>query len=504
MKKIYVMLIAFFGLVMIALGLILQFNNKASFSPTFDANTFFLKNKEGLYAMFDVEGNRITDFIYDHASEFVSSSAVVSKDYEYGLISSTGKMVVDFGVYDYISSESIYFYVYDADNNQYLLDEKGKKIMSFGKDDVDVDSYDSNDFVIDKTDVYEIYSSLGKKIISLKKKGDSSIELERDSNSNVTDLVTFYYNNQNYVVDVDKGKILIEFDANEHYCIDDHDKENNRLILSSCDNSASSSIMVFKDYKLIYSKPFSECSSLRFTGDSAICDLNILLDENGNVVLSSLEGIAYYDSSSYAKRVGGFNSSVEFYVDNKLVNTIQNHNLSLFGEGKQLYDIYLLYDKNTNLYKFYNRDGSQLNGVGYKYADHFMYGNAEVSEDGTNYYMINTKGEKVTDNYAEISVWIDYDFNDNKLTYKAKDFDGNYILLHDSQEIFKGNRFIDQNDYIIIINDDDTYTLYSLKDRKNIATLPSRMLLYKHYFGYESGTKSYYYSYVNGQLFYEK
>lgn len=504
MKKMYVMLITVLGIVMVVLGLILQFNKKTFFNSTFNANTFFLKNKEGLYAMFDIDGNRITDFIYDYAFDFISSAAVVRKDNEYGLISPTGKMVVDFGVYDYISRESIYFYAYDADYNYYLLDENGKKIMNFGKDSVDVHSYDSNDFVIDKTDVYEIYSSSGKKIISLKKNGNSSEDLERDSNSNVTDLVTFYYNNKNYVIDINKGKVLFDFDVNEHYCIEDYDQENNRLILSSCGNSVGSSHKVFKDYKLVYSKPYDGCASLRFTGDSAICDLNILLDKNGNVVLSSLEGVAYYDSSSYAKRVGGFNGSVEFYVNNKLVNTIPNHNLSLFGEGKQLYDIYLLYDNNTNLYKFYNRDGSQLNGVGYKDADHFMYGNAEVSEDGVNYYMINTKGEKVTDNYESISVWTDYDFNDNKLTYKAEDFEGNYILLHDSQEIFKGNRFIEQNDYIIIINDDNTYTLYSLKDRKNIATLPSRMLLYKHYFGYESGTKSYYYSYVNGELFFEK
>ena len=89
-----------------------------------ESTSFWIRNNENLYAMFDINGKQLTGFDFTSvSSEFVNGTAKVkNKNEEYGLISSTGKMIVEFGKYDYISEHYAVYEMTDKEYNKFLYD----------------------------------------------------------------------------------------------------------------------------------------------------------------------------------------------------------------------------------------------------------------------------------------------------------------------------------------------------------------------------------------------
>ena len=134
------------GVIAISSGLIIMvfngFNSKNS-SQKYET-TFFLKNAENQYALFNEDGERLTDFIYTSHSDFINGTAEVTLNDEVGIINSKGKMTVDFGTYESITSKNGVYEARDKNSKSYIINGKGKVLYNL--EDAVLHTYINSDY----------------------------------------------------------------------------------------------------------------------------------------------------------------------------------------------------------------------------------------------------------------------------------------------------------------------------------------------------------------------
>ena len=78
----------------------------SSTSSSSSNNAFFIKEGSN-YALFSDSGNKLTNFDFTYAGNFVDGSALVKNSKgESGVINTSGAMVVPFGKYKYVYQEA--------------------------------------------------------------------------------------------------------------------------------------------------------------------------------------------------------------------------------------------------------------------------------------------------------------------------------------------------------------------------------------------------------------
>lgn len=88
-------------------------NNQNIVEKLNTTTAFFLENNESKLALFNEDGEQLTDFIFTEYRNFVNHTAVVWQGDQVGLIDENGKMIFDFGEYDYIFQRGA---LYDVSN----------------------------------------------------------------------------------------------------------------------------------------------------------------------------------------------------------------------------------------------------------------------------------------------------------------------------------------------------------------------------------------------------
>jgi len=180
------------------------------------SNTFFLKNDEGLYALFDIDGKNITGFDFKNVGSFVNGTAnVENTNKQHGIISTSGKMIVNYGLCKYLFREGPLYECADKDMNEIIMNSSGKTFLK-GKD-LEVISFIGDylyAIVEDKyKEEYTVYDYNGKALTSFPISNESGVR-SPEANT-IENFVSIFYNNTNYIFDISKSKLLVSFEDND-------------------------------------------------------------------------------------------------------------------------------------------------------------------------------------------------------------------------------------------------------------------------------------------------
>ena len=474
-------------------------NNNNNQDNIVESTSFFLQNNDK-YALFNEDGDRLTDFIFKHAFGFGNGSALVMNDSEYGIVDQNGKMIADFGKYESINTVAGLYKACDVDSNCYLLDGKGKILY-----DLKNITFDSkwfvNTFLLlkdNKNNKYIVLNYYGKEIITIpfnKKIDEDPIFV--DSNN----YMSLFYDKKNYILDGNTCKKIVTFDSNELYKFSSTD--NGVPILYSSDDNKNGYIAV-KDGKIINIS--SECETIRYSEKNYLCIKEgkpYFMDSNMNVgPLINKKQI--FDNKNYATSSEGYNAEVDIYKNGKKVKTVKCRDI--YSSGSITDEFYLLgtYSSsacNSDSFKFeyYNRDGEKVIDKSFADAKSFTDNNlAVVSDDEENYYLINRKGEKVSQDYSKILLRNGYYLVTRDNLQGVLDSEGK-VLLECEYNSLDISYF--RNDMYVKLFADGYKIIYNLTSKKEIIRSQDDLNLSLHYIK-SNGEKKQYYTY-EGKKFFE-
>lgn len=473
---------------------------------------FALENEEKKYAIFNVDGEQLTEFEFDKVDFFDAGSTVVKKDGKYGIILSTGKMSVDFGEYEDISylynAHALYRAKSKEDNKKYIIDKKGNRL--YNADDVKLSEFDLiNSFTLVKNEAankYILVNLDGKEFFNVPLTGDEKIYYSGDSEYGILS-----YNGKSYLLDIENGKEILNLDTNKsNYCIDKKSEDGKTIIIKLCSVTGFDKY----DYKLVVDgkliEDVNDCDSISMLGGEKLaCTINnkkYLLDDNYKKSLEITHG-AFSSEKNYAKENSEGNNNVDFYVDGKLVKNIPCR--TLYNSGYALGGLYTLSTYGSRACgiehgrkELYDSNGNKIVDKYFSSIETFdENGYAIVSEDGNNYYLINTKAEKVSDIYDSIY----YDDGvylvkkDNKVGYLDKKLNKLLDCVYEHGMSMTSS----QDKKYVALKKDGTIMVYNLSDQKEVLKTDQEVNLKRDYIYASKDNIGQYYSYTTGKMFHE-
>lgn len=485
-------------LVLFIIKFISMGTNKKIIDPEV-STSFFIKNKDNKYAMFNEKGKKLTDFIYDSVEGLYNGVAKVKdKDGKVAILNEKGKYVVKPGKYKEITQNGGLFKVEEKENTYSLLNSKGKKIIKSSAFDIKSNSYVYDTTVVLNKDKYVVYTYNGKKVYSFKVKENEENQIA-PTTSSYKEYTSVFYDGLTIIFNSNTGKILTKIKDDEQYCINNTNEDGSIISLNTCvtwyASSENTKFKILENGKL--KSKDNECDSVTLNGESLVCTKNEvghLLDKKWKILNTDLSLMSYKNSNNYAVKVG---NDVQILRNGKVVKTIENAILSDKGYTENGY--YLVYKDNE--YTFYNSKGKELFGKKFKRAITFDSNNlSRVSEDGEKYYFINTKGKKVGE-YIDSSYQVkDYYIitKDGKKGIMNKN--GKIVInaIYDNVEIKNNN-----DDYYAFVKKDDEYRLIDLRNKKEVLKTSVTPSFLDHYLKIESDNKTTYYTYSGKKLFEE-
>ena len=457
------------------------------------SNAFYIYNGSS-YALFSTEGKQLTDFIFEDDEEFYNHvAAVENEDGEYAIIKDNGEYVTKFGEYEYIYQDGTLFTLKDSDGIKYMNSE-GKNI----------DVVDGKRYSITKPDSQEY-------IYLLKNDKDKEVRV-LDYEGKLLDTLEMYddlYTNDGMLTagaSVSKSKIYgTLYYGGNYYLYNLKTKErimtSDNAIYISVDNGDGSIVVIKKEagdndiYTFLYDgkEKFTitedVCKDFSIIDGGFVCKdyLLKLVDNNGKVVANNVK--AYFDLNHYVKYDDG---NYNFYSDGKEV--LSSNFLSLTDDLQNV--AYIVKNRRTYTYDYYDKNGEKMNSTSYSSAGEFDENNiAIVKEKGGAIYLVDTKFNKVSDDYDKIS---------SKGFYYEGTKDGIYYLLKkDGTVALKEYNKSTVTDDKLLIEYDNKTVIYDSETLKQLVEIDANDVIVDDYYAYVTiNGKKNYYSYENGKLFY--
>ena len=532
------------GVVVVIVGFIfstfvLNHNDKNTGSSTtvkslLDTNAFFIKsNTVDKYALFNIDGDRITDFIYDDVNNFYNGTALVKKDNKYGLINTQGKTVVDYDKYDYISTNSGGLYLVSNDKGDYLIDAKGKQVYTYKADTGEHNSFFGTvlySYAIDENKII-VFNYTGKKM------KEYTLNKEANSKGLFADALDDYFgdwNNQyssiyydgyltifdnNKFTEVFNGKVdypyvlkLVAYDGQTFILgpvtYSDADYGRNRKIAMVYNNKFAD-----LEYESITSGQMGNGTDY-LKGKSLADNKDYYIKKDGSKwVLASNTYVL--SENDYAISPSSSNTYVEFYSDGKKSSKIENAYLNDTGiKGN-----YLVHLKNDN-YKltWYDRNGNRVLAKSYGKLSLLDENNRATASDekDSKEYLIDEKGNKISDEYDDIRLIHDYD-SDSKVPtdYYSVELDGKCGVIDkngnkiidlkyaDRLDTVSRVKVLDKDNIVVCANiDNEMMECYSTKKGVIISGKKYTISMEKNYIKYvDDKTKKIEYYAFNGKKF---
>lgn len=479
--------------IIVCLGLSIFFINK-NFNKS-DKMVFFLKNENGNYALFNYDGKRLTDFIYTSVSEFENNAAKVRTDKQVGIISSSGKMLVPFDDYDDIYKISTGLYETSNDNGRYLINETGKVLYNISESKLTTYTDIHNLFLITMSNKYIYLNENGKKIIEIPIVKDT----DKPTISVKDDFVSIFYNAKNYIINIESAKEIAVINSDILFCINGAKEDGSIITLNSC--GKNSETQEKKLYKIIkngktydWTPNEDNLNCVPVYSNSLLKCRNSFLDSDLKFQhVTTTSGFAYIDDSNYAYNK---NNGVSVYKNFKLVKELENMLVDFYDEGYRTNGIYILYNKNSRRRELYDVDGNQIGNSSYKNIGRpDINGLMEVKDDNQGYYLLDSKGNKVSDIYDKIKNWYGYYIVTRNDLLGIIDKTGKIIVDCKYSDIVISRG-------IATLKTEETNILYNLETRKVIIKSVKYAKIEEYYIKVDNDGKTQYYTY-DGKLFYE-
>ena len=384
-------------------------NKKVDGRNVVNYNTSFFIKSGSKYALFNEDGKQLTDFEFTSAGTFVNGAALVRNEISAGVIGADGKMVIDFGKYKYIYQEAGLYKVVDEERNELLYNSKGKLVTGLKDKTLTTFIGQGNySLLFDKnSNEYQVLNVDGNAIIKFTKGN-----IDKPSTNVQKNFLSIFSGNKTYIIDLISEKEVLSFDSDEHYCVNNASDDGKIITLNSCvgtfQRQETTKYKFIKDGKLV--DLGDKCDRISYNNDNMICtkdNKNYLLDSNNNVGIST-DGVSYTDSEHYAKAKDGSFNGIDFYEKDNVVKNVECRVMHNYGYSKSGYYILSTYfstkcNTQSGTSEFYTNKGEKAFDKSFASVQQFDdNGLARVSEDRKSYYLIDIKGNKVSDEYDNI------------------------------------------------------------------------------------------------------
>lgn len=507
-KKLFLIIIVIFAISIIGF-VVYNFLAKEKSKITEDVDitetaSFFLENEDSKYALFNEDGEQLTEFIYTTVYKFVNGTAIVMIDDDYGIIDENGKMTVDFGKYKHISSDGGLYEVLESNEslNKYLINGSGKVLYNLENIEV-FSSIDYYSILKDKVkNKYTVVNYKGKEILSF-----PIVDYGYHISTDGYDYVSIFYNNENFIFNSITGKQIISFESDKHYRVGTVSEDKKIITLYSTDDEQKTYYKFIKDGKLY--DLTNQCDKISYEGN-LLCIKNsttYLLDSNLNIGVTK-KNIAYIDNENYAIE-NEDEESVSFYQNGNFVKKVSCRFLWSYNYKEN--GIFTLGTTNrgdcniqSGIYEFYKSNGEKAFEKTFLDVGFFdSNGLIKVSEDDTNYYLIDKTGKQVGGIYKDIELQKSSGYK-YYVVVKDKlegimDKEGNEIIPCEYSDI---NIVSKKEGYAYITTLDSKIIIYDLEKKKEVLTVDKIPVFTEHYIQLSLNEKTQYYTY-GGKLFYE-
>lgn len=483
--KVLIPVLVFVGVVGVVLGIkLIKKDKKESKQDVVEQKIMdmpiVIKNNEGLYGIFNSEGKKLVDFIYKDIDEYIDNATIAEKpDGTVGIINHKGEVVVEFGKYKRIERTNKLFEVYDSEYNDYLLGVDGKLLYNLDEMGASTVTYIGSDniTVLRSQKYFEVLGVNGKSILKLDR-----VDSYDDFDLYITDTeeyATLFYNDVSYILNLIDEELVNKVNSSTlHYVNESNSKNLDQYIMTVKGNGgveAKEFKLMNKD-KVVYTT--NTCSNMFFSNGSVICaegySGRYYLDEKGN------KTVEYYLSDNVVLNSGTYitfeNKNATFFKDGKnvkKVNCLVGARGVLSGAiADRENEIYAMVDKCTDsdstLYYYYS-NGEKVSDKALSSLTVFdSNGLAKVSEDGKKYYLMNTKGEKVTSDY-DLIVFDSPDytyFNTRNNVYLVKNGEDYKVITPKGKEVLTTRGDVELYFNYFTIEENDNLIYYTLKGKE--------------------------------------
>lgn len=562
-KGIFIILIILIILITVGLFLYPRIKEKfdktevASIDKMYDTTSFWIGNKDKKAAIFNIDGEQLTDFIYTEASAtFVNDTAMVkNENNEYAIINSSGKEIVKFGKYEKIYDISAAYIAKKSDNKYFLYNRAGNLVkelksepLPFGLNAslygtvsyLTIGIFDNNQFTIINYAGEELLSiPFVESQYTVEENGDKIMPKTNFYNDK---YLIVYYNKHIYILNILTKEVIIDFDSQHYFNIAAVNEEKKEIFITSYqqfyyEGTEPIEYKLIRNNEIVYSKNNDYMINKVYYNNDIIeihdiANKYILTDTGDKIPFKDTDNsrvLNYVDYNNYIKE--NENNKIELYVNNELkqVYNCDNANANAISENKYApYGIYVLKecrDFEDKISFFETRDiiiktdGTLLNDKVYEYIGEFdENGYLTVSEDGETGYLIDATGKKISKEfYPEYSFDASYgdkvirqlrNTEKEKLLYIGKNKDETETLFDiNGQEYITANHINKtynkiSNDVFVLLEYDDYYAVYNVTKQKEILKTKEEPDCESEYIEIDYDNKWEYYSYSTGKLFY--
>ncbi|MBQ1528329.1 hypothetical protein IIZ77_01615, partial [Candidatus Saccharibacteria bacterium] len=237
-------------------------------SPTYSAS-FFIYANDG-YTLWNKEGARLTEDVYDDKSNFIGGYAYVKKGNEYALIHESGRLTVPFGqISRMVENYAGLFLIEDNNGVRRLWMGNGKELLAGSELDIEAPSSSSTFLAAKMGENYYIYNYAGQLVTQFAVVDDAELEF-----STAKDYALAFYNKTNLLFDARSGQQLAIFKG-DRYELDDISEDRQMIMIEKSDNDDGG------DYKLyVQGKGLYDLNEIKYYGMVAGSNMVVGYDDS--------------------------------------------------------------------------------------------------------------------------------------------------------------------------------------------------------------------------------
>lgn len=458
------------------------------------SSSFFIYDNSK-YTLWNKDGQRLTEDSYDAKSDFVAGYAYVKRDGQVGIIRDDGTLAVPFGRFGTIEAKGGLYLAQDGNTREYhVLTGTGKDLMAGQSLSLTSAGSSSAFALVESESAYDLFTFSGAHLIGFPKADTADAPKLATSN----DFGLVHYNNTNLLFDTRDSRVLASFDGSA-YGFEGVTESRTQVLLQNEDDESK--------YKLIADgqvHDLSDCKYYAFTvldqliGYESYSEVAILAPDY-SVVKRVSAHLALKDHNNYATK--NDDGHVDIVRNGTVVKTFTND--ADLESGVLHNDLYAI--KDNGKYMFYNLDGSVA--INHEYTDIWSLFNkhhhAVVADAEDEYYLIDTKGNRLTDGtYKRI-----YSEDGG---YELKTADDKYAIANEQGEVLTEAKY-DSTYYRSAAIDHNIWTGKNAASDYDVLDIANKRVLLEHvnvnsfyanYFTVKNSDGKYaYYTYA-GQLFY--
>ena len=461
------------------------------------STSFFIQDN-GKYTLWNSEGKRLTEDVYESKSDFIAGYAYVKKDGQYAVIRDDGTPTIPFGKYGSIESKGGLFLAQDGNTKQYyLLTGTGQSLLA--SDSLKLTSAGSaSAFALAESEsAYDLFTYSGAHLGTFMKADDAK-DPQLSGND---DFGLFYYNNLNLLFDVRTAKVLASIEGSQ-YEFEDVNSSRSQILLQNEDDETKYKLIA---NGLIYD--LNECKYYAFTvldyliGYESYSEIAIL-NPDYSVATRTSAYVAIKDNKNYA--VKNDDGNVDIIKDGQVVKTFDKD--ADIESGVLYENMYAI--ENDGKAMFYDLSGNVA--INHEFASIWSLFNkfhhAVVADAEDEYYLIDAKGNRLTENtfkriYAEEK---GYEFKTADDKYAIGNEKGEQVTEAKYDSLYYRSAAVDHNIWTGK-NGANDYDVIDVANKKVLLEHANVVSFYANYFTVKNSDGKYeYYTYSGLKFFTEE